>query len=84
MTAEREMPLMGTWMTTALVVGGMIGAGIFMLPASLAPYGANAVIGWIISSVGALSLAFSLALLARTGGQGHNLVNCHESCTRNP
>ena len=36
----------GAWMTSALVVGSMIGAGIFMLPVSLAPLGANAVVGW--------------------------------------
>ena len=33
----------GIWMTSALVVGTMIGAGIFMLPVALAPLGANAV-----------------------------------------
>ena len=32
----------GIWMTSALVVGTMIGAGIFMLPVSLAPLGGNA------------------------------------------
>ena len=34
---------LGLWMCTALVVGNMIGSGVFMLPASLAPYGWNAV-----------------------------------------
>jgi APA family basic amino acid/polyamine antiporter len=61
---------MGLWMTGALVVGTMIGAGIFMLPVSLAPLGANAVVGWVISSVGALSIAFALARLSRLGGDG--------------
>ena len=60
----------GIWMTSALVVGTMIGAGIFMLPVSLAPLGANAVIGWILSSVGALAIAFSLGRLSRLGGDG--------------
>ena len=62
--------LLGPWMTLSLVIGGMIGAGIFMLPVSLAPYGANAVIAWVISSIGALSLAYSLARLARRDGLG--------------
>ncbi len=60
----------GIWMTSALVVGTMIGAGIFMLPVSLAPLGANAVVGWILSIVGALTIAFSLARLSQLGGEG--------------
>jgi APA family basic amino acid/polyamine antiporter len=60
----------GIWMTSALVVGTMIGAGIFMLPVSLAPLGANAVVGWILSIVGALAIAFSLACLSQLGGDG--------------
>jgi APA family basic amino acid/polyamine antiporter len=57
-------------MTSALVVGTMIGSGIFMLPVSLAPLGANAVAGWMFSSIGALCIAFSLARLSRLGGDG--------------
>lgn len=57
-------------MTSALVVGTMIGSGIFMLPVSLAPLGANAIFGWLISSVGALAIAFALATLSRLGGDG--------------
>ena len=30
---------LGFWMCTALVIGNTIGIGIFVLPASLAPYG---------------------------------------------
>lgn len=60
----------GIWMTSALVVGSMIGAGIFMLPVSLAPMGANAVVGWVLSSVGALTTAFALARLSQLGGEG--------------
>ena len=33
--------------STSLVVGNMIGAGIFMLPASLAKYGAIGIFGWM-------------------------------------
>ena len=61
---------MGIWMTTALVVGGMIGAGIVLLPVSLAPLGYNAVIGWVISGLGAMSLAYALALVSRQDGLG--------------
>lgn len=65
-----DPPTMGIWLTTALVVGTMIGSGIFMLPVSLAPLGFNAAIGWSISIVGALSIAFALARLARVSGGG--------------
>lgn len=61
---------MGIWMTTALVIGTMVGAGIFMLPVTLAPLGANAIVGWVISSVGALCIAFSLGRLSELGGDG--------------
>jgi APA family basic amino acid/polyamine antiporter len=61
---------LGIWMTSAIVVGSMIGAGIFLLPVALAPLGINAIAGWLISSVGALCIAFSLAQLTRAGGAG--------------
>lgn len=69
--ADREEPqLIGLWMTSALVVGSMIGAGIFLLPVSLAPLGVNAIAGWVVSSLGALCIAFGLAQLTRAGGAG--------------
>lgn len=61
---------MGLWMTGALVVGTMVGSGIFMLPVSLAPLGASAVVAWFVSSAGALCIAFALARLSRLGGEG--------------
>jgi basic amino acid/polyamine antiporter, APA family len=52
-------------MCTALVVGNVIGVGIFLLPASLAPYGLTALTGWLITLVGCTFLAISFAYLAR-------------------
>lgn len=52
-------------MCLALVMGNMIGSGVFLLPASLAPYGWNAVIGWIVTIAGGLALAAVFAALAR-------------------
>lgn len=61
---------MGIWMTTALVIGTIIGGAIFMLPVALAPLGLNAPIAWIVSGVGALCIVFGLAQLSRFGGEG--------------
>jgi APA family basic amino acid/polyamine antiporter len=56
---------MGLIMCTALVVGNMIGSGVFLLPASLAPYGWNSVFGWMLTISGGLCIAFVFAALAR-------------------
>jgi APA family basic amino acid/polyamine antiporter len=56
---------MGFWSCVALVVGNMIGSGVFMLPSVLAAYGGLSVWGWIVSAVGALFLAVVFARLAR-------------------
>ena len=56
---------LGFWMALALVVGNMIGSGIFLLPANLAPYGTNAIIGWAVTIAGSLCLASVFAALAR-------------------
>jgi len=61
---------MGFWMTSALVVGTIIGGAIFMLPVSLAPLGLNASIGWVISGLGAMCIVFGLAQISRFGGEG--------------
>src|SRR3546814_1921180 len=50
-------------MGCALVMGNMIGSGVFLLPASLAPFGWNGVAGWAITIAGALALAFVIARL---------------------
>ena len=51
-------------MATALVVGNMIGAGIFLLPAVLAPFGPNAIYGWVVAVGGSMFLAATLAMLS--------------------
>ncbi len=63
---------LGFWMCTALVVGNMIGSGIFLLPAALAAYGPISIVGWLVTSAGAIALALIFGRLARlvpkTGG----------------
>ena len=55
----------GFWTATALVVGGMIGAGIFMLPALIAPYGWIGVVAWLISITGVLAIGYALSVLSQ-------------------
>jgi basic amino acid/polyamine antiporter, APA family len=56
---------LGFWMCTALVVGNIIGVSIFQMPAALAPYGLNAITGWLVNVVGCVLLALSFAPLSR-------------------
>jgi APA family basic amino acid/polyamine antiporter len=63
MSAPR--PLLGFWMCVALVVGNSIGSGVFLLPASLAPFGLNSVIAWGFTASGAIALAIVFARLSR-------------------
>jgi len=56
---------LGFWMCTALVVGNIIGVGIFAMPATLAPYGLNALTGWLVNVIGCAFLAISFAALSR-------------------
>jgi len=55
---------LGFWTCTALVVGNTLGMGVFVLPASLAPYGLNALFGWGITVAGMLVIARVFARLA--------------------
>ena len=56
----------------AMVVGNIIGTGIFVLPAALAPFGTISIASWGLSSVGALLIALTFTRLnkryPKTGG----------------
>ena len=56
--------IIGFWTAVALVMGNMIGSGVFLLPASLAPYGGISLIGWLVSAGGSVLLALVFARLA--------------------
>jgi APA family basic amino acid/polyamine antiporter len=60
----------GIWMTTALVIGTIIGSGIFMLPVALAPLGANSLIAWLVSGIGVICIAYGMGRLSTLGGGG--------------
>jgi basic amino acid/polyamine antiporter, APA family len=62
----------GIYISTSLVVGAMIGSGIFLLPASMAKLGSISLLGWLISGLGALLIAIVFSRLSKlvplTGG----------------
>lgn len=62
-STERKL---SPWSLTALVVGSMVGAGIFSLPATFgrATGGLGAIIAWCIAGCGMLMLAFVFQTLA--------------------
>lgn len=68
-TAKAAARPLGLVMATALVVGNMIGSGVYMLPASLAPYGWNVIPAWGITIAGSLCIAAVFAGLCRTRPQ---------------
>jgi basic amino acid/polyamine antiporter, APA family len=69
-TLKREI---GFWTATALVIGNMVGSGIFLLPSSLAATaGPVSIVAWAFTGLGAILLALVFARLGRaypkTGG----------------
>lgn len=65
MTTSRRPGQLGFGMAVALVMGNMIGSGVFLLPASLAAFGGLSIAGWLASAAGATCLALVFARLAR-------------------
>jgi APA family basic amino acid/polyamine antiporter len=63
-TGEAAGGKLGLFAAIALVMGTMIGSGVFLLPASLAPFGWNGVFGWLVTIGGAMVLAVTLARLS--------------------
>jgi APA family basic amino acid/polyamine antiporter len=57
--------VLGFWAAVSIVMGNMIGSGVFLLPASLAPYRGLSLAGWALSAAGAIMLALIFARLSR-------------------
>jgi len=70
MTDKRADRLLGPWLTLGLVVGGVIGSGVFLLPTSLAPLGASVPIGWLISGIGIMAMAYCASRIVSPDGGG--------------
>jgi APA family basic amino acid/polyamine antiporter len=71
MTQDKK--LLSLPMATALVIGSMIGSGIFLLPATMAPYGGVSALAWVFTAGGAILLALSFAWLSRTRTVGSGI-----------
>lgn len=60
MSLNLKKPL-GFWKLTSLVVGNMVGCGIFLLPANLAKYGSASMWAWLVTALGAFLIAIVLS-----------------------
>src|ERR1700757_3723348 len=56
---------LGLWTSTSLVIGNMIGAGIFLMPSAMAPFGGIGLLGWVFSAIGSFFLARIFSNLSR-------------------
>ncbi|MFJ1584655.1 APC family permease [Streptomyces sp. NPDC088197] len=65
---------------TALVIGSVIGTGVFALPSALAPYGPISLVAFVLVTVGALALAFTFGSLSkRVPGSGGPYVYARDA-----
>ena len=55
---------LGPFLAMMVVAGGMIGSGIYLLPASLAAFGSVSILGWGLAILGALMLGGVFSFLA--------------------
>ncbi len=55
--APGEPKKIGLWTSTSLVVGSMIGAGVFMVPAAMASFGSISLFGWLFAAIGTFFIA---------------------------
>jgi APA family basic amino acid/polyamine antiporter len=78
MDSERQPRMLGPWMTLALVIGGVIGSGIFYLPIALAPLGGSVPIGWLISGIGVMAMAYCASRIVSPDGGGLQAYVEHE------
>jgi arginine:agmatine antiporter len=64
-TTGDERQKLGWGLAALVVAGNMIGSGVYLLPATLAPVGSSSIVGWIVAGVGAVTLALVFAALGR-------------------
>ncbi|CEK10646.1 amino acid permease [Legionella hackeliae] len=57
--------ILGLPASTSLVIGNMVGSGIFLLPSSLASFGSISLLGWVITALGSILLAIIFGKLSQ-------------------
>jgi arginine:agmatine antiporter len=55
---------LGPFLAMMVVAGGMIGSGIYLLPASLGAFGSVSILGWVLAVAGAAALGGVFSFLA--------------------
>ncbi len=55
---------LGPFLAMMVVAGGMVGSGIYLLPASLAAFGSLSILGWALAILGAFMLGGAFSFLA--------------------
>lgn len=73
MSQSKSPEKIGLWTSASLVVGNMIGVGVFMMPAVMASFGTVSLLGWLFAAIGSYFLAKVFANLSKllpgvTGG----------------
>ena len=56
---------LGIWTATSLVIGNMVGSGVFLLPAALAAFGGISLVGWLVSAAGAMLIATMFSRISK-------------------
>lgn len=74
MDGKGEERVFGLWTATALVMGGMIGSAIFLMPAQVAPLGWTGFLAWPIVIAGAILLAWVLTRLTQAMPQETGII----------
>jgi arginine:agmatine antiporter len=72
MNSTQHHKKLGPFLATMLVTSGMIGSGVFLLPASLGAIGSISIIGWVIAALAASLIGgvFALLTIASPGTAG--------------
>src|SRR3954452_11399367 len=65
-------------MTLSITVGGVRGSGVVSLPCALAAPGAAVTIGWLISGIGVMALAYCASRIVNAEGGGLQAYVEHE------
>src|SRR5690348_18168541 len=78
MAGRKKAGILGPWATLALVISGVVGVGIFYLPIALAPLGGSVPIGWLISGIGVMAMAYCASRIITPDGGGIQAYVEHE------